>query len=534
MGYVEALSWSEATGLLTLTTLGGSRSAAYAINDAGQVAGMSLLAGDALTHACLWLPNMPPVLTLPGNTFAGVAGLPVTFTATATDPNTGDTLTFSLDGAPADATIDPATGLFTWTPPAAGTFTFDVKVTDAGGLSDTESVTVEVAVNQPPTLVLPATAFAGYVGTPVVFTASATDPDVGDALTFGLDGAPADAAIDPKTGEFVWTPTAPGAFAFDVTVTDVVGNSCAEQVTVNVSAAPEVVGVTPSGDFLPIDTVTTLTSVYRDLDGYSDLRRCYVLVCEKFSQANAMFLWYDRVTNKVFLKSDDNKSWGRGYTPGADITLSNSQCEVYVKDITVTPDGNDLTVVWSFKLKSSMTNRNLVSWMYVTDCTGMHDGWQKVGTHFIETPPVCVSVTPSSGSVQIWDPLVFTTEYSDDNGYSNIYQCYFQIGETGNMANTVCLLYDAKQGKVFLRNDQNTNWGIGEVPGTGTKLVNSQCIVYVEDIRVTPSGSSNLIIEWKILLSSARPGQLLGERMYCRDFKWLNSAWKLKGYVRAQ
>ena len=41
--------------------------------------------------------------------------------------------------------IDPSTGEFTWTPSAGGTYTFDVTVTDAGGLFDTESVTINVS-----------------------------------------------------------------------------------------------------------------------------------------------------------------------------------------------------------------------------------------------------------------------------------------------------------------------------------------------------------------------------------------------------
>jgi len=88
------------------------------------------------------LQDNPPVLTVPAKVET-VAGTPVTFTATAIDPD-GGPLAFSLSGAPAGAAIDAATGVFTWRPMAPGEFTFDVTVTDGGGLSDTESVTVDV------------------------------------------------------------------------------------------------------------------------------------------------------------------------------------------------------------------------------------------------------------------------------------------------------------------------------------------------------------------------------------------------------
>lgn len=297
---------------------------------------------------------------------------------------------------------------------------------------------------------------------------------------------------------------------------------------------PQIVSIDPEDEVLPIGAKTTLTSVYRDLNGFGDLRKCYLLVNDSLTQTNAIFLWYDRSSNKLYLKNDANTSWGVGYTLGANVTLSNSHCEVYVKDTTASGSGSDLTVIWSLKLKSSMTGKNLYSWMYVTDSKAAYDGWKKVGTHFTPVAPVCVSVTPSTGKVQTGIPLVFTTEYSDDNGNADIWQCYFQMGQSGSLAGSVCVLYDAKQGKVFLRNDANTSWGTGQAPGTAVTLENTQCIVYVGDVTVTPSGSNNLIINWNINLKPVLIGKLLGERAYCRDNEYMSSNWKLKGYVRAQ
>ena len=74
------------------------------------------------------------------------------------------------------------------------------------------------------------------VGTPIAFTATATDPD-GDLLTFGLDGSPTGAAIDPATGEFTWTPMVSGEFTIYVTVTDIHGLSDRKPVTLDVGPA---------------------------------------------------------------------------------------------------------------------------------------------------------------------------------------------------------------------------------------------------------------------------------------------------------
>ena len=74
----------------------------------------------------------------------------LTFTAAATDADLpANALTYSLVNAPAGATFDAATGVFTWTPSEGqgpADYTFTVRVTDNGSpaLSDEEQITVTV------------------------------------------------------------------------------------------------------------------------------------------------------------------------------------------------------------------------------------------------------------------------------------------------------------------------------------------------------------------------------------------------------
>ena len=74
----------------------------------------------------------------------------------ATDPDSISlTLTFSLDTAPTGMQIDPSSGLIEWTPANAdvGDHSVTVRVTDEGGLFDTQSFVVSVAgVNEPPVI----------------------------------------------------------------------------------------------------------------------------------------------------------------------------------------------------------------------------------------------------------------------------------------------------------------------------------------------------------------------------------------------
>jgi hypothetical protein len=95
--------------------------------------------------------NLPPVLAAIGHKLV-TAGSNLTFTATATDlDRPAQALVFSLDaGAPAGASINATSGVFTWTPSASHTPTTNqitVRVTDNGtpALNDFETFNIVVA-----------------------------------------------------------------------------------------------------------------------------------------------------------------------------------------------------------------------------------------------------------------------------------------------------------------------------------------------------------------------------------------------------
>jgi hypothetical protein len=79
-------------------------------------------------------------------------GSPLTFTAHATDDGLPtNTLSYSLIGAPAGASIDSSSGSFTWTPAGdqgPGIFNFTVQVSD-GNLADDQTVSVTVENSLP-------------------------------------------------------------------------------------------------------------------------------------------------------------------------------------------------------------------------------------------------------------------------------------------------------------------------------------------------------------------------------------------------
>jgi hypothetical protein len=178
--------------------------------------------------------NQAPTLDpLPAPT-SGHPGQPIMFMATASDPDQ-DPLTFSLINPPAGAAIDNS-GNFSWTPTWAqlGAQTITVRVADPGGLNSTRSVTITIA-NQAPSL-SPLQDLSATKGTPVTFTAAATDPD-NDPLTFSLVNPPNGASID-SSGNFTWTPVAgqEGANTITVKVSDPGGLFALRSCTITVAA----------------------------------------------------------------------------------------------------------------------------------------------------------------------------------------------------------------------------------------------------------------------------------------------------------
>lgn len=119
------------------------------------------------------------------------AGQLCRFQAEASDPDPGDTLTFSLDSAPAGMTIDVASGSILWTPTPAdvGNKTIVVRATDRGGLAATQTFTATVAPVAVPNVVGLAPEWAESFITAADLTVG-TKTSLGGAITLKFDSLP--------------------------------------------------------------------------------------------------------------------------------------------------------------------------------------------------------------------------------------------------------------------------------------------------------------------------------------------------------
>ncbi|KUM26160.1 hypothetical protein AU467_04035 [Mesorhizobium loti] len=202
--------------------------------------------------------NAPPDANSAANQIAqnAAAGTAVGITASASDPDAGSTVTYTIDDQ--RFAINSSTGVITRS--ANGTLdaqseptvNLHVTATSSDGSIDTHTFTVgvtasqqPVAFNTPPDSNPSANQIAelAAAGAPTGITASATDPDAGSSVTYSINDARF--AIDSSTG--VITRSAVGTLDFEtqssinltVTATSSDGSTANKSFTLAVLDSPE-------------------------------------------------------------------------------------------------------------------------------------------------------------------------------------------------------------------------------------------------------------------------------------------------------
>ena len=197
-------------------------------------------------------PNRhPQFLSSPVGTISLTGGV-YTYQAQTLDAD-GDEVTYSLPTAPTGATIDPVTGLLTWTPPTLGPADFVVQVDDGQGGITQQSFTVDVVSNAPPVFDPQQPLEPALVDQPWSFTPAVTDPE-GDSITLSIDPAAAALGITVHGDTLNWTPNAShlGTVSIELTATDPGGSFSTINLTLPVASLfetndPPTITSTPSG-----------------------------------------------------------------------------------------------------------------------------------------------------------------------------------------------------------------------------------------------------------------------------------------------
>ena len=189
---------SPSTGVITVANSSSMTSGNYSLTVRATDNGSPVMFSQATVTIAVTTANQPPVINnqsfsvLQGSSNGTVVG-----TVLATDPNAGQTLTFSITGGNTNNVfyISPSTGVITVANSSSmtsGNYSLTVRATDNGSPVMFTQATVTIAVttaNQPP--VINNQSFSVLQGSSngtVVGTVLATDPNAGQTLTFSITG----------------------------------------------------------------------------------------------------------------------------------------------------------------------------------------------------------------------------------------------------------------------------------------------------------------------------------------------------------
>ena len=182
----------------------------------------------------------------------------------------GDTLSYSLVGAPITGLTFNPDGTFSYAPPlnSNGAVNFTYLVSDGKGGSDTATVTINVTpVNDAP--VAGDDSFNTPEDTTLNSKVSTNDSDVdGDTLTYSLVAAPIAGLTFNPDGTFSYAPAPDfnGSVTFDYEVADGKGGTDTATVTINVTAVNDVPVVIDESFVMDEDTALSDTVAANDSD----------------------------------------------------------------------------------------------------------------------------------------------------------------------------------------------------------------------------------------------------------------------------
>jgi hypothetical protein len=144
----------------------------------------------------------------------------------------------------------------------------------------------------------------------------------------------------------------------------------------------------------------------------------------------------------------------------------------------------------------------------------------------VNKKPALGTVDPSSGSGPTGVTTYFTTTWLDPNGWADLKQCWFHIGESASVSGTVTLMYNQVKDRLWLLDDTGSLWTGGHAPGSANTLENSQAYVYC-DLTTTQGSGDTLSVTWAVEFKPGYEGnKRTGLKCKDRDKARAKGTWK--------
>jgi hypothetical protein len=173
--------------------------------------------------------TLNPLTITSASSANGMAGTPLSYNVTAT----GTPTSFAASGLPPGLSINPANGLISGAPTAAGSFVASLGVSGATGTGGgTLTFTIARALVDPPVIAVITTA-AGTVGQAFTYAVAAS----GNPNGYAAAGLPSGLSIDPSKGVISGIPTTAGTFVVQLSASNA-GGTGTRALSVTISPPP--------------------------------------------------------------------------------------------------------------------------------------------------------------------------------------------------------------------------------------------------------------------------------------------------------
>lgn len=168
------------------------------------------------------------------------------------------------------------------------------------------------------------------------------------------------------------------------------------------NSRPSVGAITPAIGSCYANTAAAFTATYSDANGWQDIKSAYLIINTSAPSKNGFYGYYERGTNKLYLRNDANTAWFGGYAPGSNNVIQNSYTKLNCAATTVSGSGTTIKIKWDVAFKPIFTGTKRM-YLYVQDMAGASAGWTQKGIW-----TVLVDTTPPAGTIKINDGGTYT------------------------------------------------------------------------------------------------------------------------------
>jgi RHS repeat-associated protein len=305
-----------------------------------------------------------------------------------------------------------------------------------------------------------------------------------------------------------------------------VASGWAQKGTWSINQGPGVDSLSPDSGMSNAGQEVTITTVFSDLDGWQNIQYVHILMNTGISGTNGFLGYYHQNTNKLYLMNDAGTGWLGGYAPGSANVIENAYVKVDCAKTAIVGSGNTMTVNWVVTFKSAFAGMKNV-YLFVRDDYNAYYGWIWKGTWLINQAPTVDTLVPDNGSSQAGEEVVFTTTFSDLDGWQNIQYVHFMVNTGISGVNGCIGYYVQNTNKLYMLNDTGSVWQGGFAPGSANVIENSYA--KIDCAKTTVSGSGNtMTVKWGVTFKEPFVG-VKNIYLFVRDDNNAYYGWILKG-----